>query len=61
MIRLIVTRTDATHAANIGGEVERTSSTHLVTCPDLEAALRKDPKNPYLSVYLSHEFIEINI
>jgi hypothetical protein len=59
MLRLIVTKTDATHAANVGGEVERNSSTHLVDCPDLEKALKES--GGYVSVSLTYEFIDIRI
>jgi len=57
MLRLIVTKTDVNHAVHAGGEVERTSTTHLIDYPALEEALKESNHNGYVSVSLSYELL----
>ena len=57
MLRLIVTKTDVGAAVHAGGEVELTSTTHLIDYPALEEALKESDPKGYVTVSLSYELL----
>jgi hypothetical protein len=53
MIRLIVSFSDASMAANVGGPVQTKFKTFDIEHPELEALLKMPGPNNYVSTFLS--------